>query len=90
MNETNDLIQAHKYSSNHRSSIIEDKQCGCFYCLKIFSPTEISSWIEDAHDGTALCPYCEIDSIISESSGFPITLDFLKKMRSYWFWDDEK
>ncbi len=25
--------------------------------------------------GTAICPYCDIDSVIGESSGFPITND---------------
>lgn len=85
LNEADDILRAHKYSSNHRSSIIEDKQCGCFYCLEIFSPTEIFSWIDDAEDDTALCPYCGIDSVIGQGSGFPITVNFLKEMKSYWF-----
>ena len=36
-------------------------------------------------DGTALCPYCGIDSIIGESSGYPITAEFLKSMHERWF-----
>ena len=80
----NDTIDAHKYSINHKSDIIKDKKCGCFYCLKIFSPEEITDWIEDT-SGTAICPYCSIDAIIGESSGFPITEEFLLKMKSYWF-----
>ena len=79
-----DIIEAHKYSINHRSKILKDKKCGCFYCLKIFSPTEIADWIEDK-SGTAICPYCCIDAIIGESSGFPITEEFLLKMKNYWF-----
>lgn len=43
LNDTEAIIRAHKYSSNHRSSIIKDKLCGCFYCLEIFFPAEISS-----------------------------------------------
>ena len=31
------------------------------------------------------CFYCGIDSVIVESSGFPITNEFLKKMNRYWF-----
>lgn len=85
LNETEAIIRAHKYSINHRSSIIKDKICGCFYCLKIFRPDEISSWIDDASDQTALCPYCGIDSVLGENSGFPITINFLTKMNSYWF-----
>lgn len=81
----NDIIDAHKYSINHKTKIINDKKCGCFYCLKVFSPNEITEWIDDKLDDTAICPYCGIDSIISESSGYPITLEFLKEMNNYWF-----
>ena len=29
--------------------------------------------------------YCCIDSVIGDKSGFPITEEFLKTMRDYWF-----
>ena len=83
LNENNDVIQAHKHSLCHRSSIMKDKKCGCFYCLKIFSPTEILDWIDD--NNTAICPYCGIDSVIGESCGYPITTNFLNDMNSHWF-----
>lgn len=79
------IIDAHKYSINNKSTILKDEKCGCFYCMEIFSPREISDWIEDKIDGTAICPYCGIDSIISKSSGFPITKEFLLEMNKYWF-----
>ena len=79
-----DVIHAHLYSSSHREQLLKDKVCGCFYCLKIFSPKQIRNWIED-REGTALCPYCLIDAVIGESSGYPITVDFLKEMNDYWF-----
>ena len=63
----------------------KDKSCGCFYCYKVFDPNEIKDWIKDRNGDTAICPYCGIDSIIGESSGFPITEEFLKKMHNYWF-----
>lgn len=82
-------IQAHKYSCNHMEKLKKDRICGCFYCLTIFSPTEIESWLIADNDadrlGTAICPYCGIDSVIGESSGYPITKEFLKKMNEYWF-----
>lgn len=83
--ETEALILAHPYSRSHKSSIIQDKLCGCFYCLEIFPPEEISDWVEDDNDKTALCPYCGIDSVLGESCGFPLTSSFLKKMNTYWF-----
>ena len=79
-----DIIAAHEYCTNNKESLQRDSVCGCFYCLKIFSPTEIAEWIPDTK-GTALCPYCDIDSVIGESSGYPITKEFLEKMQKYWF-----
>ena len=82
--DQDNIMRAHEYSSNHKSEILKDKKCGCFFCLKIFSPKEINEWIEDT-SGTAICPNCGIDAIIGESSGFPITEEFLLKMKDYWF-----
>ncbi|MGX8833683.1 hypothetical protein ACWG0P_05660 [Amedibacillus sp. YH-ame6] len=79
-----DHIKAHQYSSSHRKELLKDSKCGCFYCLSIFEPKEIENWVED-EGGTAICPYCDIDSVIGESSGFPITKEFLEKMHDYWF-----
>lgn len=52
-----------------------------FFCLNIFSPDKIKEWIEDKEDLTAICPYCGIDSVIGESSNYPITKEFLQEMK---------
>lgn len=83
--DKDDIVAAHDYSANHKTALLKDKKCGCFFCMRIFSPTEITEWIEDEHDDTAICPHCGIDAIIGESSGFPMTKEFLEKMHSYWF-----
>ena len=75
---------AYKHSINNKPQLLKDSVCGCFYCLKIFNPNIIEDWVEDT-DGTALCPYCRIDSIIGESLGFPITEEFLKQMYQRYF-----
>ena len=79
-----DYEVAHKFCNNNKNQLQQDKKCGCFYCCKIFQPQEIDEWIDSSSD-TALCPYCGIDSVIGESSGYPITEEFLKKMNAYWF-----
>ncbi len=84
MDFQSEIVLAHQYCSNHKEQLLKDSNCGCFYCLEIFNPKEISDWVMDT-SGTAICPYCDIDSIIGESSGYPITKDFLEKMREYWF-----
>lgn len=78
-----DIISAHKFSKKNRHALKKDTRCGCFFCLKIFSPEEITDWIP--FEDTALCPYCYVDSVIGESSGAPITEGFLKEMKDYWF-----
>jgi len=88
-----DIIAAHRYSSNHRESILASDICGCFYCLSIFSSSEMEDWV-DAPEGetdinetgqTALCPHCGIDSVLGSASGYPINREFLQKMSEYWF-----
>lgn len=81
-------ISAHYFSSNHKPELEKDRACGCFYCLRIFAPSQIEEWIIDQRGdprGTAICPYCGVDAIIGESSGYPITREFLEKMKEYWF-----
>ena len=78
------VLAAHTYCNDNKEGLLRDTVCGCFYCLEIFSPSEIVEWI-DSRETTALCPYCGIDSVIGEGSGYPITKDFLKEMQEYWF-----
>ncbi len=54
-----------------------------FYCLDIFDYKNIEFWCD--HEDTALCPTCDIDSVIGSASGFPITKEFLQAMQDYWF-----
>jgi hypothetical protein len=78
------LIQvAHKHSSRHASEIRASSTCGCFYCLTVFSPGEITEWVDD--EETAICPKCGIDSVIGSASGIPLTHEFLAEMKSHWF-----
>ena len=74
-----DIISAHKFCTNNKDQLLKNNLCGCFYCLKIFSPNMVKEWIKDT-SGAAICPYCGIDSVIGESSGYPITQEFLSKM----------
>lgn len=78
-----DFIAAHKFSSKHKDLVMQSDKCGCFYCLAIFSSNEISEWIDE--ENTALCPKCDIDSVLPSVAGYPLVKDFLKQMNEYWF-----
>jgi hypothetical protein len=83
------LVEAHRHCALNEGEIASSTICGCFYCLEVFSPSEISEWIDDTIHGkdgrTALCPKCRIDSVIGSSAGFLITAEFLGAMRWRWF-----
>ena len=81
--EQYDLDKAHEYSANHRPELEKDNICGCFFCCQIYNPSEINEWCDIGQ--TAICPKCDIDSVIGESSGFPITKEFLRAMNKRWF-----
>jgi hypothetical protein len=81
------IVAAHRHSSNHRNEIMASEQCGCFYCLSIFSPGEITEWIDEVDEvcTTAICPHCGIDAVIGSRSGYPVSKEFLGAMRKQWF-----
>lgn len=77
------IIEAHKSSFKNKEDLLISKKCGCFYCLRIFEPIKIEEWLDN--EETAICPYCGIDSVIGDSSGYTITRDFLEEMNRFWF-----
>ena len=86
--DLNYIEAAHKHSGCHYEEIKQSKLCGCFYCLTILKPEEITEWLEEPNEKglTAFCPNCDIDAVIGDKSGLPVTdIKFLKEMQEYWF-----
>ena len=81
--EQTDVFAAHGFANNNWDTLIRSTRCGCFYCLRMFSPKEITRWTDNGT--TAVCPYCGIDSVIGDKSCWPVTKEFLEKMKTYWF-----
>ena len=79
------FVQAHKQSINHRAELLASERCGCFHCGEEFAPRAITDWVQDSKDATAFCPHCDIDAVIGDASGYPITVEFLSAMRVRWF-----
>jgi hypothetical protein len=82
MNEQ-ELLSLHKTSSHHRELLAASKICGCFHCLSVFGHGEIRKWTD--HDSTALCPRCEVDSVIGDASHAGLTRQTLEEMHKRWF-----
>jgi hypothetical protein len=80
-----DHVRAHKYCQSNRELVLKSETCGCFHCLSIMPAKSVAAWRES--DQTALCPKCGEDTLIPLTSGFPVTVTFLKQMRRKWFED---
>jgi len=65
-------------SFRNRASIAVARACGCFYCLAVFSPADITAWV--GHEQTALCPHCGIDSVLPDVTDEP-SLRALHRLR---------
>ena len=83
------LVSAHKHCIFNYNEIQLSKNCGCFYCLKIYQPNKVDNWlkennVDDPSQYTALC-YCGVDAVIGSQSGYPITKSFLSDMHNRWF-----
>ncbi|MBQ3507443.1 MAG: cytoplasmic protein [Clostridia bacterium] len=76
-------MSAHALCTNNRDALEKNSRCGCFYCERIYDPREIKDWTDFGK--TAMCGFCGIDSVIPETREYPLTPEFLKKMRDYWF-----
>ncbi len=79
---------AYDKSRKNRSMLIKGRRCGCFYCLKFFDASEIEEFCPEEETGesvTAICPYCGIDSILPETTGYTLTQEFLSEMNKIYF-----
>ena len=77
-----ELENAHGHSLRNRMEIERSSQCGCFSCKRTFLSSEVEDFIDDGE--TALCPYCCVDAVIGDASGFQPSEDFLRKMQERW------
>ena len=50
------LAEAHRRSIRHREEILRSEQCGCFYCLAGYPPSDITEWSHGGHVGRSELP----------------------------------
>jgi hypothetical protein len=51
-----------KLSIRNRDAVLAAQKCGCYFCLRVTTPTAIQEWADDG--ATALCPQCGIDALL--------------------------
>ena len=77
-----ELKSAHSHSIHNKGEIELSSKCGCFSCSRIFLSSEVEDYTDDGE--TALCPYCGVDSVIGDASGFRLSEGFLHSMHKRW------
>jgi hypothetical protein len=75
------LLTAKKHAKNNQDEVMSSDECGCFHCLETFSKDAIVDWSEEEDGTTAVCPFCDVDAVIGDAAGYPLTEDFLNAMR---------
>lgn len=75
-----EIAYAYQYVTNNLNIMKKKQKCRCINCLTIFSSDEI----KEHNSKSVICPYCNKENIIAESSGYPITNEFLSEMKEYW------
>ena len=91
----NELLRAHRHTTNNQVEVEASKLCGCICCLQVFAPDEIVAWAgldvsdfdhpDAVSSGTAVCPRCGAESILGDKSGYPIDPVFLGRMNEAWY-----
>lgn len=71
------------HTFRNKNELKESVLCACFCCLEIFSPQDIQIWADRGE--TAICPYCNLDSVIGDQSGYPITSELLQGLHDKHF-----
>ncbi|MCR4634328.1 MAG: hypothetical protein K5648_09410 [Erysipelotrichaceae bacterium] len=81
-----DLFKIHTYIFDNYKELQRSTLCGCYRCEKTFFPYEVKDFVLDEDGGlSALCPYCESLSVISDASGYRISRTLLHKMKKQWY-----
>jgi hypothetical protein len=82
----NFLKKVHKHCFKNKEELTKSEKCVCFHCFKVFTPTEIETYlVEKDEKETALCPCCWVDSILGDASGIDLCDELIDAMADYWF-----
>ena len=76
------IVSALKHAINNEDEVKASEQAGCFHCLEIFEVGDIE---ENEGATSAVCPHCDVESVIGDAAGFPLTEEFLDELRQHHF-----
>ena len=75
--------EIYKHSCRNHAELKQSLKCGCFSCGRIFDATEVEDYIDGGE--TALCPYCDVESVVGDASGIELNLIVLNELNKMYF-----
>jgi len=90
-----DYTKIHRQCGWHKPAVLSSKYCGCFCCSSIFEASKIEEWIKEPEDcprgkgETAVCPLCQMDTVLPESKDYELTQEFINDMNKEYFGNAE-
>ncbi len=79
-----ELIRGLDYAHHNRGSLQRSVSCGCFNCQNILLANDIRDYrLEEDGDFTAICPYCQEESIIGDDAVYPIKKAYLQELKEF-------
>jgi len=79
-----ELKEIHLLSIYNRRKIKKKNHaCACFHCQQKFDSSMIIDWCDAGR--TAICPFCNVDSVLFENAKFSISDSMLNQMHRSWF-----
>ena len=79
------LETIHQESFGNGEAVAKSTICGCFYCGEKFTPDKTEFITERDGRKTAICPHCQIDSVICDGMDLEITDELLSDMHRKYF-----
>ncbi len=84
--DTQYYINAVHSSIYNKTSLKESGIGRCFFCLHYSWYENIIEWADE--NQTAICPVCDIDSILPKHKAPIENMQFMFEMQSFWFGPD--
>ena len=81
-----DIRMAPKLAINNKTNLKLANECACYYCLKSFNYENVKEWVDN--NDTAICPFCSVDAVVPIYEEKDGDIEFLSKIRKYWFGND--
>ena len=80
-----ELHETHKRCIANKEQLMAAQRAACFYCLKIFEPSEISNWVDDLPSQSAVCPHCHVYAVLADDGRSAFTPELLNALNHQYF-----